>query len=99
MIYKEACHWKIFIWRRVFFEGAKVRFMKGWDGHVFLQEVVYVSISDSGLLRSPQYPKVFPWTRLLGENHARVHVFLDYYTLVNNPFLHLMEYFNTFNMF
>jgi hypothetical protein len=66
---------------------------------MFLQEVVYLSISDSRLLRSPQYPKVFHWTRLLGGIHAWVHVFIDYYTLVNNPFLHLMEYFNLFNMF
>jgi hypothetical protein len=42
------------------------------------------TISDSGLLRSPQYPQGFSLDKVVrGGNHARVHIFLHYYTLVN----------------
>jgi hypothetical protein len=86
--YKGACHWKIFLWRRSYFKGAKIHSMKGWDGHVFARGCVPFSISDSGLLRSPQYPQGFSLDKVVrGGNHARVHVFLDYYTLVNKSLL------------
>jgi hypothetical protein len=54
---------------------------------MFLQEVVDLPKLDLELFKGPQHPKGFHWRRLLGGgDHARDHVFLDFYTtLVNDP--------------